>query len=79
MKLDFAKSNSAGRSPWLDALEVAHIYAHLGDADRTLDWLGQAFQEKSEYLLWLKVDPGWDKVRSDPRFVALIRKMGLEK
>jgi len=76
-KLAFAQSEYGRWIAWVEALEIAGLYAHLGDADNALEWLDKAFQEKSDYLLWLNVDPGWDKIRSDPRFIALLKKMGL--
>lgn len=76
-KLEFAQSKDGRWIAWVEALDRAQLYAHLGYSDEAFHWLDRAFQEKSELLLWLNVDPGWDKIRSDPRFVALLKKMGL--
>jgi tetratricopeptide (TPR) repeat protein len=78
-KLAFAQSEYGGWRAWFDAQEIAQIHARLSEADKAFEWLDKAFHEKSEYLLWLNVDPSWDNIRSDPRFLALIQKMGLAK
>ena len=64
--------------PWLHALDIAAIYARLDDKEEAFAWLNKAFLEKSYYHLWLNVDPRWDNIRSDPRFVAMLKRMGLD-
>ncbi|MGA2666398.1 MAG: tetratricopeptide repeat protein, partial [Nitrososphaerales archaeon] len=56
---------------------LAGMYACLGDADRAIEWLQKAFLEHSPYLCTLKVERWFDGIRSDPRFVALLDRMGL--
>jgi tetratricopeptide (TPR) repeat protein len=70
-KLAFAQNENR------NALEMARLYAHLGDTEMAFDQLDKAFREKSEFLLWLNVDPGWDNICSEQRFVGLLRKIGL--
>jgi hypothetical protein len=53
------------------------IYVGLGDKDRAFEWFEKAYQEKTEELLMLKVEPQLDPVRSDPRFRDLVRRLGL--
>jgi hypothetical protein len=57
---------------------VANVYIGLGDKDQAFVWLEKAFQERSNALVWLKVWPLWDPLRSDPRFDDLLRRVGLE-
>jgi hypothetical protein len=47
--------------------------------DQALEWLEKAYEDRNDQLIWLKGDPRVDPLRSDPRFVALIRKLGLDK
>jgi len=52
---------------------IALVYAGLGSHDETLLWLRKAYEERSHWLVWLGLDPRWEKVRIDPRFRALLR------
>jgi tetratricopeptide (TPR) repeat protein len=56
---------------------VAAIHAALGDSDRAFEWLEKAYEERSEYLIWIKVHPMMESLRSDPRFQDLLKKMNL--
>jgi len=58
---------------------VAFCIAHLGlrNADQVFYWLERAYQDRRGWLTYLKVDPIFDAVRDDPRFAALVNKMGL--
>src|SRR2546425_2034540 len=60
-------------------LNIALNYAFAGDDSEALDWLERAGDEHTPWLPELKIDPMWDAVRSQPRFVALLKKIGLEK
>ncbi len=64
-----------GRYP--SSYAIAAIYAGLGEREQVFKNLDAAYRERSHWLVWLKRDPRWDDVRSDPRFVALVRKVGL--
>jgi tetratricopeptide (TPR) repeat protein len=58
----------------------ALVYLALGERDAALNMLDRAVQESlpGVWYIWSNVDPRWDPVRQDPRFVAIIRKAGLE-
>jgi serine/threonine-protein kinase len=58
---------------------LALVYAALGDNDRAFKCLEHAYERHEEAILSLKVDPKVDPLRSDPRFVALLKKIGIEK
>jgi len=55
---------------------VAESYMLLGDKDEALVWLHKAYETRSG-ILFLKVDPYWKTIRSDPRYADLLRRMGL--
>lgn len=59
-------------------LTIALAYGDLGDKDQAFAWLGKAYDDHSEYLLWLNYDPSFDSVRSDPRFQGFARKVGTQ-
>ncbi len=55
----------------------ANIYIGLGQNDQAFIWLEKAFQERSNYLAYLKVFPIVDPLRSDPRYADLVQRIGL--
>jgi len=55
---------------------IAMIYAGLGEKDEAFAWLEKAYQERSWWLVWIKMDPMVDSLRSDARFTALMRRIG---
>ena len=62
---------------YVSSYHVASIYASLGDKERAFEWLENAYKERSDSLVYLKVDPKMDSLRSDPRFTDLVRRVGL--
>ncbi len=60
-------------SPYMFAV----VYAGLGDQDQTFAWSDKAVQDRSAFLIWLKVEPLFDPLRDDPRFQDLLRRIGL--
>lgn len=61
------------------ALRIAHNYMIAGDHAKALHWLERAVEERATWLPELNVDATWDDIRSEPRFVALLEKIGLAK
>jgi len=53
-----------------------YVYAGLGDKDKAFEWLEKAYQERSDALAWFPQEPESKSLRSDPRFAALMRKVG---
>ena len=56
---------------------VALIYAALEQKDQALEWLKRAYEEHDAFVIFLKVDPRLDGLRSDTRFQDLVRRIGL--
>jgi serine/threonine-protein kinase len=56
---------------------MAFIHAGLGQTDPAFRWLEKAYEERSAWLVYAKVDPKYENLRSDPRFVNLLRRVGL--
>ena len=57
--------------------EVAAVYVGLGEDDLAFEWFQQAMRDRSDCIPFLAVDPRFDHIRSDPRFVALVEQAGL--
>ena len=60
---------------YVSPLYIAWIYIDLGEKDRAFEWLEKAYDERAFGLLFLKVGPGYDRLRSDPRFADLLRRI----
>lgn len=56
---------------WMATLSIA-----LGEHDEAFRWLEAAHAERSGGLVWLAVDPRMDRIRSDPRYAALLQRVG---
>jgi hypothetical protein len=57
--------------------EEALAYFALGEKDRGFAFLRRNFEERSGLLIFMKHDPNYDNVRSDPRFQSLVAKLGI--
>jgi tetratricopeptide (TPR) repeat protein len=62
---------------YVDFYWAGVIYAGLGDKDEAFRLLEKSYQEHSATILYLAVDPFWYGLRSDPRYVDLLRRVGL--
>jgi serine/threonine-protein kinase len=58
-------------------IELAVVYLTLGDKDRTYDWLQQSVDEQEFPVRYLKTDPLWDEVRSEPRFKRQVARLNI--
>ena len=71
--------NQRAKREYIDPYLIALIETSLGDNDRAIEWLTKAFEARSPWMAWLKVEPKFDRLRSDPRFVNLLHQIGLPK
>jgi len=71
--LDRLKKMSGQR--YVDPYNVAWLYDGLGDNNRTMEWLERAYRERSASLYGLKIEIWSDRLRTDPRFQDLLRRM----
>jgi TolB-like protein/DNA-binding winged helix-turn-helix (wHTH) protein/Tfp pilus assembly protein PilF len=60
-----------------NASEISVIYAALGDQDQAMNWLEKGYEERFNPSVLLR--PGFDPLRSDPRFQDLVRRIGLPR
>ncbi len=73
-ELERAPSSAVERTA---ALLIA--YSGTTEKDRVIDLLQEAYSEHSTVVVAIKVDPMYDRMRSDPRFIDLLRRMGLDR
>ncbi|MFL6212054.1 MAG: tetratricopeptide repeat protein [Pyrinomonadaceae bacterium] len=57
---------------------IALIYNGLGERDEALAWLERGFEQREPKMVFLKVEPKWNNLRSEPRFIDLMKRMRLE-
>jgi Flp pilus assembly protein TadD len=62
---------------YVSASSLASIYARLGDKDAAFEWLEKAYREGAYGILFLKSEPEFDGLRSEPRFQDVMRRVGL--
>ena len=67
------------RKGGIDAFNVAVVYTRAGDADNAILWLQKAVNGRSFGISFLGVDPAFDRLRPDPRFLSLLQDIGLTK
>lgn len=68
---------NAARTGYVPAGAFAQAYMGFGDKDQELAWLEKAYAEQSNLLQWIKVEPTFDALRNDPRFIDLVNRVGL--
>ena len=87
---DYARSGYPGvMQSWLEGLKevskrgyvsgynIAQIYAQLGEKTQALVWLDQAFNQRDSKLTYVKVEPAFDQLRTDPQFQQLVQRLGM--
>jgi len=62
----------------VSAWGIAALHASLGDVDDAFRWLEIAIEEGATGLVFLRVHPRLDPIRSDPRYAELVRRLGLD-
>jgi len=77
MKL--AADTLAGRftRTYVQPSEIARLYLYAGEKERALEWLEKAYQERDTWLVFLKDDPRFEGLHSEPRFQSLLRRLSL--
>ena len=65
------------KTTYVSAWAIAVIYIGMGEKDRAMEWLEKAYQDRNASLVWLKVNPEFDPIRSDARFKDLLARLNL--
>ena len=64
---------------YVSALDIASIYAALGDTDNALTWLDRALEQRASLLGFLAQNPAFDVLHGNPRFAAIVNRIGVWK
>jgi serine/threonine protein kinase/Tfp pilus assembly protein PilF len=65
------------RREYVSPYDIAVEYALMGDRDRTFEWLEKAYADRSSRLEYIKQEDFFAPFRSDPRYLDLLRRIGL--
>jgi TolB-like protein len=57
---------------------IAGWYANAGDVNAAFEWLQKAIDEPDNYVLYLRIDPSFDRLRADPRYQPLLERLKLD-
>ncbi len=63
---------------YIDPALIAYIYIALNDKDQAFAWMDKAVVDRSGFIGWLQVEPKFDPLRTDARYAALVKRMGLQ-
>jgi len=66
------------KKQYVSPFYVAIVYAGLSENDKAIDWLEKAYKDRSNAIVFSKVDPQLDTLRSTPRFKSLLRRLALQ-
>lgn len=65
------------RGEYVPAFEYVTTYTRLSDKEQAFAWLDKAVQERNSFVFEVRLNPVYDKLRDDPRFADLLRRVGL--
>ena len=65
----------ASKQRYVDGCFLAQICVALNQTEEALRWLEMAYGQRASYIAYIKLDPWFDNLRSDPRFQDLLRRM----
>ena len=74
--LDELKARSSHQ--YVSPFYVAFLYAGLNDREQAIAWLGKAYDDRSNNMIFLNVNPQFDSLRSEPKFQNLLHRIGLQ-
>lgn len=63
------------KTRFVTAYGVALVHAGLNQKEEAFRWLEKAFEERSHWLVWLRLDPRWNNLRRDPAFAEMVARM----
>lgn len=74
-RADLRRMEKIGKTRFVTSYGLALIHAGLGEKEEALMWLRKAVEERSHWLVWIRMDPRFAALRGDARFEDLARKV----
>jgi hypothetical protein len=74
LRARWLRGDTNGRDAWT----LARLYTSLGEPAEAITWLERMYERRDPMLVYLKVKPHLDPLRGEPRFQALLKKVGLD-
>jgi TolB-like protein/Tfp pilus assembly protein PilF len=74
--LDRLLKLSESKARYIPPYHIAMLYNGLGEREQALTWLERGIDQRDPKMVFLKVEPKWNNLRNEPRFIALIRRLG---
>ncbi len=74
-RTDLSWFEETGKTRFVTSYGIALIEAGLGDKEAALMWLRKAAEERSHWMVWIRLDPRFNAIRGDPRFQELVAKV----
>jgi TolB-like protein len=71
------KLSEKSKHTYVSAYDIAAVYVGLGEKIQAFEWLSNAVEERSGFLVYIKCDRRFDGLRSDSRYEALLKRVGL--
>lgn len=71
-----AELRKAASQQYVPAIYVAAVYAALNENDQAMTWVQKVYDERSDYIVYLRTEPSFDSLRADPRFQHLLQLVG---
>jgi serine/threonine-protein kinase len=72
-----ADLQALAKNKYVSPAGIGLVYAAMGEKDKAFEWLEKGYEDRAWWMLFMKIDPRFDKLRSDPRFDNLMRRVGL--
>ncbi len=69
------EKEEVSKDHYVPALYIDSVYLALGDKKQTLQWGWKALKEKSDYLLYLRMEPQAGKLKADPEFLKILHSL----
>jgi len=72
-----AKLKQLAATRYVSAYDFALLHCGLGEFDEALEWLNRSYEIHDGWMIYITVDPRWESLRDDARFIEIVRRVGL--